>query len=104
MKKTFLGAMLFSMCVSSSVYLNAQTMFRSFEGTQAPSKGEQKIQPSTYRLVTVDNSALFQLLSKVGDGYENASIVDLPTPDGKTQSFKIWKNEDNFDEFYSQTN
>lgn len=92
MKKRFVGAMLLSMSLGSSVLLNAQSLFQSYEGTQAPSRGEQKIQPSTYKLVAVNNDLLFQLLSKIGDGYENASVVDLPTPEGKSQSFKVWKN------------
>lgn len=92
MRKSFLRFSFAGMFVLGGFSLQAQTLFQSFDGMQAPSKGEQIVHPVTYRIVTMNYNELLSFLSRAGNNYEQAIVVDLPTPDGKTRSFKIWKN------------
>lgn len=65
--------------------------WQPYEGSRAPSSGVQLIQPKQYTIQQLNQedlkSFLFALPSQAKDG----QILELPTPDGGTLSFKVWK-------------
>jgi len=68
----------------------ATSLFKPFEGTQAPSAGKQLLVPLRYRVITANEAALRQFLDRLGaDPF--AATITLPAPDGTLRSFRIWK-------------
>ncbi|PSK88006.1 reprolysin-like metallopeptidase [Taibaiella chishuiensis] len=74
-----------------SVRSYAADFWKPFEGTVAPSKGEQILKPDHYKLQTLNQTAVFTFLSGLSDKPEQAGVLALPTPEGKTQQFLVWK-------------
>ena len=65
--------------------------FTSFEGKQAPSEGKQVLRPDNYRVEMVDQASLLQFLSRLSTDPQKAELITLPTADGGTRDFYIWK-------------
>jgi len=78
--------------LTGTVVLQAQPLFRSFEGLQAPSSGKQYLYPDAYRLFAADNSNLKTVLSQSGTGPGAAAVLELPQPDGSMRQFRVWRS------------
>jgi hypothetical protein len=69
----------------------AVDFWKPFEGSIAPSRGEQILKPEHYNLQTLDQTSIFSFLSGLQTDPAKAQEVSLPAPDGKTMQFRIWK-------------
>lgn len=74
-----------------SVPVHAQKIWTKIDGTAVPTKGERKIVPQKYKIVQLDQNQFTTLFSKIAAGPENASLIQLPNPDGVFVDFKVWK-------------
>lgn len=56
-----------------------------------PTKQPMAVKPSVYRTFSLQTEALKNLLATAGNTYETGVLIDLPGPDGKMLSFKVWQ-------------
>lgn len=92
MKKIFYSCFLLtSMTMAQNSFANAD-LWRQYKGNYAPSSMEMIVQPSSYRILTLDNAAMQSMLSHVGSDMASATEIQVPTPEGTFRTFKIWKN------------
>lgn len=69
----------------------AVDFWKPFAGTEAPAKGVQILKPEKYSLQTLDQTAIAAFLSGLQTDPAKAQQITLPSPDGKTMQFLIWK-------------
>src|SRR5689334_9050226 len=81
-----------ALTLSSFGMANAQRYFNSFDGQTAPSKGKQFLVPEKYKLFAADNGSLQTYLHALKSEPNSGQTIELPTPDGATRTFRIWKS------------
>lgn len=69
----------------------APDFFVLMEGREAPSSGKRILAPEAYHIGMADQDGLIRFLSAVNTDPAKASTISLPTPDGKSRNFNIWK-------------
>lgn len=71
--------------------VHAGNLFKNFAGRQAPSSGKQILIPEQYRIVSADQNGLMDYLAALSTDAAKASVISLPTPDGASMDFYVWK-------------
>lgn len=89
---SYVKAALFTGLIVLSGNAYSQQFWQPVEGPTAPSKGSRQIIPEHYQLIQINEQELSSLLNKAGNNPNTASVIELPSPSGKIQSFKIWRN------------
>src|SRR5690606_33985567 len=69
-----------------------ENLWKSYKGMYAPSSMEMIVQPSSYKIFTLDNAAMKLWLSDVTSNENTTKTVTIPTPEGGYRTFRIWKN------------
>ena len=70
---------------------NDQQVWGQWQGKYAPAKGEIVLQPSSYKIVTLNQEAIKQMLASVKTSNSTA-LIQLPTPEGTQIQFNITSN------------
>ena len=55
------------------------------------SAGKQTLHPATYKAYVLQTAALKERLSVLKEDPAQSEVIDLPTPDGSSRSFRIWQ-------------
>lgn len=84
--------LLAALIIGQSAFAGSSDMWRQYKGLHAPSSMEMINQPSTYRILQLDNASMKAFLADVGSDMNSAKEIQVPTPEGTFRTFKIWKN------------
>lgn len=90
MKKLILVNFLLGSLLFGSQAFARTPFWTQLKGNHAPSAMEMIQQPSSYRILSLDNAAMKAYLENVSADYNQAALIDIPAPEGGYRTFKIW--------------
>ena len=89
-------SLLLALCCTVATYAQTnsiyQTLWQNTGQSQQPANGEQRLFPRVYQQFYANEAQLEQTLLSAGPGYENATEIALPAPDGTFRQFRVWRN------------
>lgn len=90
MKRNFL-TFIFCIGLLASSSLSRANSWQLIPNNQVASQGKSIIKPQDFTSYYLNTASLKSQLLTAGYDWANAVIVELPTPDGQYQAFKIWQ-------------
>lgn len=80
-----------SSCLFTSTAFGFNEKWQLIPNHQVATVGEQVIKPNVYSSYFLNEAAFKTQLNEAGTDWNSGIVIKLPTPDGKSLSFKIWK-------------
>lgn len=90
MRKKFIQGLLLTAALGFTSYAHAENFWNPFPGTTAPTSLTKQVNPTKYKIFSLNDAAFLDYTSKLSTTMEQAIQLDIPMPDGSTKTFKIW--------------